>query len=276
MLIIPAIDIKGGRCVRLSQGDFSQEKTYFENPVDMAIIWRKQNAKMLHIVDLDAALSGKPENLAIIEKIVNSVDIPIEVGGGIRNLETAKKYLSIGVCRIVIGSAAVHNPELVKNLISSYGPKKIVVGIDALNGYPKINGWLNSTKQSDIELGNSMKAIGVERVIYTDITKDGMLSGVGIDAIKKFVEGTGLKVTASGGVTSHLDLLQLSELKPFVDSVIIGKALYEETFPCQKLWHQCEKDLCIDKNFSTAPLKNGCTCDNFLETVLQTSTSSLS
>jgi phosphoribosylformimino-5-aminoimidazole carboxamide ribotide isomerase len=255
MLIIPAIDIRGGKCVRLSQGDYDREKIYLDCPCDMAIIWRKQNAKMLHLVDLDAAKSGKLENFNEIKRIVETLDIPVEVGGGIRSLDSAKAYFDIGVYRVVIGSAAVTNPKLVEDLLAHYGPKKIVIGIDAKDGVPKVHGWLDGSSMSDVELGLKMKSLGVERVIYTDISKDGMLSGVGYEAIKHFAESTGLRVTASGGVASYHDLVKLCELMPLVDSVIVGKALYEETFPCQKLWHLCEKELAIDTNFSTASLR---------------------
>lgn len=255
MLVIPAIDIRGGKCVRLTQGDYEREKIYLDCPCDMAIIWRKQNAKMLHVVDLDAAKSGKPENFAEIKRIIETLDIPIEVGGGIRALDSAKAYFDVGAYRIVIGSAAVSNPKLVEELLAHYGPKKVVVGIDAENGVPKTHGWLQGAPMSDIELGLKMKALGVERVIYTDISKDGTLAGVGLDAIKRFAEQTQLRVTASGGVASYQDLMHLAALSPLVDSVIIGKALYEETFPCQKLWHLCEKEMTIDTNFSTASLR---------------------
>ncbi len=253
MLIIPAIDIRNQKCVRLTQGDFAREKVYLDNPCDMAILWRKQNAKMLHLVDLDAALKGSPQNFEIIKRIVETLDIPIEVGGGIRTMQDAERYLQIGVCRIIIGSAAVTNPNLVAELIKEFGAKKIVIGIDAKNGVPSVNGWTSESTLTDVELGLKMKDLGVERVIYTDISKDGMLTGIGYAALKRFAEQTHLKVTASGGVASYKDFIALGELKPLgVDSVIIGKALYEETFPCQKLWHLYEKDISLDTNFSTA------------------------
>lgn len=253
MLIIPAIDIRDQKCVRLTQGDFAREKVYLDNPCDMAILWRKQNAKMLHLVDLDAALKGSPQNFETIKRIVETLDIPIEVGGGIRTMQDAERYLQIGVCRIIIGSAAVTNPNLVAELIKEFDAKKIVIGIDAKNGIPRVNGWTSESALTDIELGLKMKDLGVERVIYTDISKDGMLTGISYAALKRFAEQTHLKVTASGGVASYKDFIALGELKPLgVDSVIIGKALYEETFPCQKLWHLYEKDIPLDTNFSTA------------------------
>lgn len=256
MLIIPAIDIRDQKCVRLTQGDFSREKIYLDKPCDMAIIWRKQNAKMLHLVDLDGALKGSPQNFETIRDIVETIDIPVEVGGGIRTLHDAERYLNIGVCRIIIGSAAVSNPKLVEELIKEFGAKRVVVGIDAKDGVPRISGWTDGAPMTDVELGLRMKELGVERVIYTDISKDGMLSGVGLAPLRNFAEKTQLKITASGGVSSYKDFIALGELRPLgVDSVVIGKALYEETFPCQKLWHLYEKDLTLDTNFSTAALR---------------------
>jgi phosphoribosylformimino-5-aminoimidazole carboxamide ribotide isomerase len=258
MLIIPAIDIKEGKCVRLTRGDFSQKKIYLDNPCDMAIIWRKQNAKMLHVVDLDAALTGELVNFNKIREIVTTLDIPIQVGGGIRSVEAVERYFDIGVSRVVIGSAAVTNPKLIEELLKKHRASKIVVGIDAENGVPKIKGWTESSGMKDFELALQMKAMGIERVIYTDITRDGMMQGVGYETTKRFAERAGMKVTASGGVTSYEDLNKLLRLEEFgVDSVIIGKALYECNFPCQELWYAYEQGLKLDREFSTAR-KRGC------------------
>jgi phosphoribosylformimino-5-aminoimidazole carboxamide ribotide isomerase len=256
MLIIPAIDIKDGKCVRLTRGDFSQQKIYLDNPREMAIIWRKQNAKMLHIVDLDAALTGEMVNFRKIREIVDELDIPVQVGGGIRTADAVKRYLDIGVGRVVIGSAAVTHPKLVAEVLKSYRSSQIVVGIDAENGIPKIKGWTESSGLKDFELALRMKEMGVERIVYTDISCDGMLQGIGYESTKRFAEKTMMKITASGGVTNFEDLIKLDSLKPLgVDSVIIGKAFYECNFPCQKLWYHYEPGICIDRNFSTAPPK---------------------
>ena len=256
MLIIPAIDIKDGKCVRLTRGDFSQKKIYLDNPRDMAIIWRKQNAKMLHSVDLDAALTGDLVNFDKIREIVINLDIPVQVGGGIRSVDAVKSYLDVGVGRVVIGSAAVTNPSLVEELLKIYSPSQIVVGIDAENGVPKIKGWLESCDLKDYELALQMKEMGIERVIYTDISRDGMMQGFGYESTKMFAEKAGMKITASGGVTNSQDMKKLNDLKPYgVDSVIIGKALYECNFPCQELWYNYEDGLTLDRNFSTARKK---------------------
>ncbi|HED31566.1 MAG TPA: 1-(5-phosphoribosyl)-5-[(5-phosphoribosylamino)methylideneamino]imidazole-4-carboxamide isomerase [Prosthecochloris aestuarii] len=259
MLIIPAIDIKDGKCVRLTRGDFGQQKIYLDNPRDMAIIWRKQNAKMLHVVDLDAALTGRMVNFDKIEEIVHTLDIPVQVGGGIRSFEDVERYLGIGVSRVVIGSAAVTNPELVQALLEKFSSSQIVVGIDADNGVPKIKGWTESSSMKDYELALEMKKLGVQRIIYTDISRDGMLQGVGYETTKRFTMKAGMKVTASGGVTSSEDLRRLQSLEKYgVDSVIVGKALYECNFPCQKLWYNYEEGMGIDCNFTTAMLRNQC------------------
>ncbi|MGB7512261.1 MAG: 1-(5-phosphoribosyl)-5-[(5-phosphoribosylamino)methylideneamino]imidazole-4-carboxamide isomerase [Pelodictyon phaeoclathratiforme] len=256
MLIIPAIDIKEGKCVRLTRGDFSQKKIYLDNPNDMAIIWRKQNAKMLHIVDLDAALTGEMVNFEKIREIVTNLDIPVQVGGGIRSADAVKRYLDIGVGRVVIGSAAVTNPKLVEELLHTYTSSQIVVGIDAENGIPKIKGWTESSMIQDYDLALQMKEMGIERIIYTDISRDGMMQGFGYESTRRFAERAGMKITASGGVTNAEDLHRLHELQPFgVDSVIIGKALYECNFPCQELWYNFEEEISLDHNFSTARKK---------------------
>ena len=259
MLIIPAIDIKDGKCVRLTRGEFDKKKIYLDNPRDMAIIWRKQNAKMIHVVDLDAALTGRPVNFEKIKEIVSTLDIPVQVGGGIRSVETVAQYLEIGVSRVVIGSAAVTNPELVEELLKQYSASQIVVGIDAQNGVPRIKGWTESSGMKDYELALEMKKRGVKRIIYTDISCDGMMQGVGFESTKQFAMKAGMKVTASGGVTSSEDLRKLRTIEKYgVDSVIIGKALYETNFPCQKLWYNFEKCMDIDRNFSSALWKECC------------------
>ncbi len=259
MLIIPAIDIKDGKCVRLTRGDFDQQKIYLDNPRDMAIIWRKQNAKMLHIVDLDAALTGTMVNFEKIRDIVTTLDIPVQVGGGIRSFEDVERYLGIGVSRVVIGSAAVTNPELIGELLRTFSPSQIVVGIDADNGIPKIKGWTESSSMQDYELALEMKKLGVKRIIYTDISCDGMMQGIGYESTRRFAMKAGMKVTASGGVTSSEDLKKLQSLEQYgVDSVIVGKALYECNFPCQKLWYNYEKGMGIDCNFTTASIRGEC------------------
>lgn len=248
MLVIPAIDIKGGQCVRLQQGKFENETVYFSDPVKTAQLWRIENAKILHLVDLDGALSGTRDNLPVIEKIVKNIDIPVQVGGGIRTLEDIRSYLNSGVCRVIIGTAAVKNPDLVRQAIEEFGPRAIIVGIDASNGKVAIKGWTETSALDAVELALQMKEYGLQRIIFTDISKDGMLQGPNLDATKDMAVRSGIKITASGGVSGFKDLLALKELVSFgVDSVIVGKALYENKFPCQVLWRECEKSLEVEQ-----------------------------
>jgi phosphoribosylformimino-5-aminoimidazole carboxamide ribotide isomerase len=226
MEIIPAIDIRDGKCVRLYKGDFEQETVYGE-PLEMAKLWASKGASRLHIVDLDGARDGKPQNLDLISKIIEEVDLPVQVGGGIRNLETIKEYLDIGVERVIIGTAAIENPELVVEAIESYGSESIVVGIDAKDGYVATEGWLESSDTTAVELGEAMKARGVEWIVFTDISKDGTLTGPNIDSTKELAQKTDLKVIASGGVSKLEDIEELQEIEEFgVEGVITGKALY--------------------------------------------------
>ncbi len=253
MLIIPAIDIRDGKCVRLTRGNFDHEKIYLDEPRDMAIIWRKQNAKLIHVVDLDAALTGELKNFSKIKSIVDTLDIPIQVGGGIRSVDDADRYFDIGVYRIVIGSSAVKDPSLVSTLIEKYGPRKVIVGIDSDQGVPKISGWTESVSKHDYELALEMKDRGVERIVYTDISRDGTMEGLNCEATYEFANKVKMHITASGGVACKNDLNKLCKMEYLgIDSVIIGKALYEESFPCQQLWHTNESSMKLDTNFSTA------------------------
>lgn len=262
LLVIPAIDIKNGKCVRLQQGKFEEETVYFSDPVKTAQLWRIENAKLLHVVDLDGALNGIKENLTTIEAIIKGVDIPVQVGGGIRSIEDVRQYLGMGVCRVIIGTAAVKNPDFVKQSLDEFGPKKIMVGIDALNGKVAIKGWTEDSGLDAVEFGKKMKGLGLERIIVTDISRDGMLQGMNLDFIKEMAVQTKLRVTASGGVSGYHDLIELKDLVPFgVDSVIIGKALYENKFACQALWRVNEKNLNVEqeiKRFTEHDFKKKC------------------
>ncbi len=244
LLILPAIDIKDGRCVRLVQGAPGTEKIYSDDPVHMAVVWRGENAKTLHVVDLDGAFEGTMKNLDVLRRMMSAVDIPIQIGGGIRSYEQVKQLFGIGIYRIVIGTAAIEDPDLVARCVRDFGARKIVVGIDAKNGVVMTKGWQENTGIEAVSLALNMKSLGVCRVVYTDITRDGMLSGPNYDAIREMAVKTGLKVTASGGVSGYQDLMKLQELEKFgVDSVIVGKALYENRFSCQALWRENEKEL---------------------------------
>ncbi|MGM0501560.1 MAG: 1-(5-phosphoribosyl)-5-[(5-phosphoribosylamino)methylideneamino]imidazole-4-carboxamide isomerase [Bacillota bacterium] len=234
MEIIPAIDIKDGECVRLYKGDFEQ-KTVYGEPAAMAKLWSSKGAARLHIVDLDGALDAKPKNLDLISEIVAEVEIPVQVGGGIRDLKTIQHYLDIGIDRVIIGTAAIKNPELVVQAIERFGPEKIVVGIDAKNGQVATEGWLETSDTSAIELGQEMKERGVKWVVYTDISRDGTLVGPNIEGTKKLAEETGLNVIASGGVSDIDDIKELSKIENSgVKAVITGKALYSENLDLEE------------------------------------------
>jgi phosphoribosylformimino-5-aminoimidazole carboxamide ribotide isomerase len=244
VLLVPAIDIRDGRCVRLVQGEPGTEKIYSNDPVQMAVLWRGENAKCLHVVDLDGAFEGSMKNLELIRRMVNTVDIPIQIGGGIRTFEQVKQLIEIGVYRVVLGTAAIEDPELVTRSIASFGKSKLAIGIDAKNGIVMTKGWQKDSGINAIDLALAMKSRGVCRIIYTDISRDGMLNGPNFEAIKEIAVMSGLRVTASGGVSNFEDLRNIQELEKFgVDSVIVGKALYENRFACEALWRMNEKDL---------------------------------
>jgi phosphoribosylformimino-5-aminoimidazole carboxamide ribotide isomerase len=244
ILILPAIDLKDGRCVRLVQGALGTEKIYSDDPVQMAILWRGENAKALHVVDLDGAFGGAMKNLDVLRRMMKAVDIPIQIGGGIRTYEQVKQLFEIGVYRVVLGTAAIDDRELVTKCVKDFGARKIVVGIDAKNGIVMTKGWKEDTGIEAVSLALNMKTLGVCRVVYTDIARDGMLTGPNFEAIQIMAEKTGLRITASGGVSGYQDLIKLQELEKYgVDSVIVGKALYENRFSCQELWRENEKEL---------------------------------
>lgn len=227
-LIIPAIDIRGGRCVRLLQGDYSKEKVYSDDPIAQAVEWESKGAKFLHIVDLDGAKQGFPVNIQNIRKIVATINIPCEVGGGIRTFDDAKKYVDCGVSRVIFGTAAIKNPDIVERF-SSLFPEKTVLGLDARDGKVAIEGWLEIQQYSAIEISAKFAKIGVKRFIYTDIATDGMLKGPNLSAISLLCEKIPeAKIIASGGVSSIEDILRLQALgKENLEGVIVGKALYE-------------------------------------------------
>ncbi|MBR4153241.1 MAG: 1-(5-phosphoribosyl)-5-[Selenomonadaceae bacterium] len=223
MIIFPAIDLRGGKCVRLIQGDFDKETVYSDDPQATALKWQNLGAKFLHVVDLDGARAGSPQNLSAIKSILNAVKIPIEVGGGIRTIDDMEKLLSLGVRRVILGSVAVENISLVEEAVKKFGDK-IVVGIDARNGFVAVHGWEKSSAVKVGELAKKIVAAGVETIIYTDISKDGMLSGVNAEIFTKLAEESGAQIVASGGVKSIEDIRALKAAK--VAGVIVGKAIY--------------------------------------------------
>ena len=226
MIIYPAIDIRGGRCVRLTEGRFDAETVFADDPAEMALKWAGLGAEFLHLVDLDGALAGEGKNVPVIERILRSVSIPVQLGGGIRNLETIEKLLSLGVNRLILGSAAVKNPQLVEEACKKY-PGHIAVGIDAKNGDVAIEGWGKGSGVAATELAKKMAAYGVETIIYTDISRDGMLSGVNVEATAALARACGVPIIASGGVASLEDIRRVKAVESDgVQGCIIGKAIY--------------------------------------------------
>ncbi len=226
MIIIPAIDLKEGECVRLRQGIMEDNIVYSDNPVEVAKKWEHMGADIIHVVDLDGAIAGKPVNQKIIKEITESVDIRIQVGGGIRDLKTVEEYINIGVYRIVLGTIAIKNPLLVEDACNSY-PGQIAVGIDAKDGMVAINGWTEKTEEKATDFATELEDLGVSVIIYTDISRDGMLTGPNISAVKEMAMSLSIPIIASGGVSSLDDLVALHALEDLgVEGAIVGKALY--------------------------------------------------
>lgn len=228
MEIIPAIDLKGGRCVRLSQGQFTQVQTYTEDPLKYAQRWKQEGGKRLHIVDLDGARIGVPQahNLDAIRTIVRRVGLPVEFGGGVRTTEVVERMLRIGVERVVLGTTAAQNDELTRSLLTVYGDR-IVIGIDAKDGFVSVSGWQERLDESAVAFAKRVVDMGAKRIIFTDIARDGMLTGPNLDALREMLEAVPIPVVASGGVSSVDDIRALASLKaPNLEGVIVGKALY--------------------------------------------------
>jgi phosphoribosylformimino-5-aminoimidazole carboxamide ribotide isomerase len=226
MIVIPAIDLKGGRCVRLEQGLMEKDTVFNDNPGAQAAEWQRQGGELLHIVDLDGAFAGEPKNRTAIESIVKSVTIPTQLGGGIRDIATIEAYLSLGIGRVIIGTAAQRNPEFVQEACQKF-PGKIVVGIDAKNGMVAVQGWAEVTGVTATDLAKKMEGYGVSAIIYTDISRDGMMQGPNIEATKALAVSISIPVIASGGLSSLKDIENLMAIESSgVTGVITGKAIY--------------------------------------------------
>ncbi|MDY3298483.1 1-(5-phosphoribosyl)-5-[(5-phosphoribosylamino)methylideneamino]imidazole-4-carboxamide isomerase [Selenomonas sp.] len=234
MKIYPAIDIRGGKCVRLFKGDFAQETVFSDSPAAMAKQWAAQGAEYLHLVDLDGARAGRSENLTTVKEILAAVNIPVELGGGIRTMKNIDEVLKLGVRRVILGSVAVRDPELVREACAKYGDR-IVVGIDAKDGIVAVDGWGVSGDVDVITLAKKMKDAGVRTIIYTDISRDGTLSGVNVEATAKLARESGVDVVASGGVK---DLADIRALLPYerdgIEGVIVGKSIYTGSLDLKK------------------------------------------
>ena len=233
MKIIPAVDIKEGRCVRLPQGLADQETIYSNDPVAMACHWDEEGASLVHVVDLDGAFNGQPANADIVKKIIYNSSVDIQVGGGIRNLQTIESYINAGAYRVILGTIAQENPKFVADACKEF-PGKVIVGIDAREGNVAVKGWVEISDQKATDLARQLETCGVSGYIFTDISRDGMLQGPNLKSIREFIDHTSLPVIASGGVSRLKDVEDLLALEPNgIAGIIIGKALYDKniTYP---------------------------------------------
>ncbi len=232
MIVIPAIDLRQGKCVRLTQGRKEAVTAYDGDPVRIAEDFERDGARMLHVVDLDGAFAEpNGRNRDVLRDLVRAVRIPVQFGGGLRGAKNIEQVISLGVARVVIGTLAVEAPDMLAKFVGLFGVDHVAVGIDARNGQVVIRGWETEEQMSSLTLARRVAAAGVERIIYTDVSRDGMLTGVNIDQTCLIAEASGLKITASGGVASLTDLERLRAVSHCgIDSVIVGKALYEGRF----------------------------------------------
>ena len=229
MLIFPAIDMRNGHCVRLFRGDYNQETVYGDSPADQAAVWEKEGAPLIHLVDLDGAKAGAPVNVESIRKICETVSIPCELGGGIRSEKDAETVFALGISRVILGTAACENMDLVRSFLRNFGPEKVVVGIDARDGLVALRGWLETSAVKALDLAVRMVDLGVRRIIFTDIATDGAFTGPSIGPTSELCRTVPqCKIIASGGVSSDADAGKLAALKlANLEGVIVGKALYD-------------------------------------------------
>lgn len=228
MQLYPAIDIKDGRCVRLTQGAFHRATVYSEDPVRTARRWQSQGATYLHLVDLDGALAGRSVNEEVIRSVVRAVDIPVELGGGIRTEEAARTMIELGVARVIVGTRAAREPRFMELLADRLGPERVAAGIDARDGMVAVEGWEEVSQVTALGLCRRMKSFGIRHIIYTDISRDGTLTGPNVEATGRLARETGLDIIASGGISAMEDLKRLSQAG--ICGAVIGKALYEKRF----------------------------------------------
>lgn len=227
MLLIPAIDLKGGHCVRLRQGRMEDATVFSEDPVAMAKRWEDEGAQRIHVVDLDGAFKGQPVNLKVVEQIAKAVKVPVQIGGGVRDEETVQRYLNAGVSYVIIGTKAVNSPHFLRDLCIEF-PRHIIVSLDAKDGRLALNGWAKLTHFDAIEAAQHCERDGVEALIYTDIGRDGMMKGFNHESTQKLAQAVNTPVFASGGVSTMDDIRKLKELEPDgVAGAVIGRALYE-------------------------------------------------
>ena len=224
MELIPAIDLIDGKCVRLYQGDYSQETVYADDPVEVALRWESLGASRIHIVDLDGARSGNPDNLKVVERIVGAVQVPVQMGGGVRTLDSARRIIEAGIQRVMLGTVAVRNPDIVRSASAEFGSEAVVVAVDSKDGKVAVSGWTSASEIQATDLVASMMEVGVQTFLCTDISKDGTLSGPNYTLMQDLVEVAGEGVIAAGGIASMEHLHRLA--KNGVGAVVVGKALY--------------------------------------------------
>jgi phosphoribosylformimino-5-aminoimidazole carboxamide ribotide isomerase len=245
LLVIPSIDIQGGKTVRVVQGiPELNVPEYGNDPAEMAAIWRAENAKLIHIVDFDGFKAQSDQNLSIISEICSSVIIPFEYSGGVRSFEDAKRIFACGIARIAFSTIIIENPKEFERIFEEYGPKKVVVVLDVIDNEVVTRARKYKTGYTPIELAVRMRDMGIERFIVTDVMRNGTMQGPNLELSKSVALATGCKVTHSGGIRNKDELMDLQALIPIgIDSVIIGRALYENRFPCQKLWRLAESGI---------------------------------
>ncbi|MCF8069927.1 MAG: 1-(5-phosphoribosyl)-5-[(5-phosphoribosylamino)methylideneamino]imidazole-4-carboxamide isomerase [Desulfobacterales bacterium] len=242
MIVIPAVDIKDGKCVRLLQGRMEDETVFSDDPVSMAKKWAGDGTELLHVVDLNGAFDKTPKNLDTIRDIVEQTDVPVQVGGGIRNEDTVKIYMDIGVNKVVIGTEAIHNPDFVKTVCRTF-PGQIVVGIDARNGFVAVDGWTKTTEVKAVDLARRFEDCGVAAINFTDIHRDGMQTGPNIEATRDLASAIFIPVVASGGVSTLDDIRNLLSIEASgVIGVITGRALYSGTLDLKEAIKLCQED----------------------------------
>jgi phosphoribosylformimino-5-aminoimidazole carboxamide ribotide isomerase len=231
MIVFPAIDIRDGKCVRLIQGRIDQQTIYFQDPVEVAKLWQAQGATYLHVIDLDGAFGQSKKNRKVIADIVRQCTIPIQVGGGVRSIEDAKELLDVGVKRVIVGTVAIKNPELLTDLLVLY-KERIVVSLDCLDGFVQVEGWTDGSSIDAFAFAQTLKKQGVNTIVYTDISKDGMLQGPNFEQLSR-IQMSGLNVIASGGISSLDDVVKVKDMGIY--GVIVGKALYENRINLEEL-----------------------------------------
>jgi phosphoribosylformimino-5-aminoimidazole carboxamide ribotide isomerase len=231
MIVVPAIDVRGGKVVRLKQGRLQDEQVYGKDPVEAARRFQGEGAQRLHVVDLDAAIEGKPQP-DVVEAIMGAVAIPVEVGGGLRTLENAMRYIQRGAQRVIFGTAVISDPGVVQEALREF-PEAVAVALDARNGRVTVGGWKEVTTVHAVTLAERVKGWGVKRIQYTDVVRDGMLLGPNVDATAELARVSGLQITAAGGISTLEDIKSLRRASPLVDEVVVGKALYEKRFTLQ-------------------------------------------